>query len=282
MEMDRRNFFKGAAVAAGAAALAGTAIASADERTYELDSEAPAAAAPDPNKPSHYVADPAKIEAAAAAVADGEEYYNSLQFLLDKNAIHEGLLRYTRSMDRVDWDMVTTIFAPHAPANYGMYYEGDFEGFVEYVNDYHFWNTFCRQHRIFNETITIDPDGQHAASETYLMVTLREPFNDGAQGFEFCPSRHNTDYMDKDYYIPQLVDTIGYGRYLDRWEKQADGKWRITERQYNLDFGHQQFITSPSNNRGVNFPLPKDSDWETGEWLDFSYDFLNNDYILSR
>ena len=34
----------------------------------------------------------------------------------------------------------------------------------------------------------------------------------------------------------RLIDSANYGRYLDVWEKRADGRWKIAERAYLTDF----------------------------------------------
>lgn len=271
--LDRRTFVAGAAVA-GVAAVAGAAVANASEKedTDEGNGAAPEQSAYSGSSESANLEDSDLAKVASEKSDPSSDYYQSLQFLLDKNAIQEALIRYTRAMDRVDWDLIKTFYDPDCVCDYGMYYQGDFAGFVDYVNNYHFDNTYCRQHRCFNQTITIAPDGKTAASESYLFVTLREKFVDGIQGLQDVPGVQGCTKEDG-YYQGQLVDTVGYGRYLDCWKKEDDGTWRVTQRIYNQDFGHQQPIIMPVNAGGSKTSDSTD---------DPSYKILDNEYLLAQ
>ncbi len=122
--------------------------------------------------------------------------------LIDKDAIREATLRYTRGLDRHDWDLLNSAYHPGAKDDHGPYI-GDAVGFVDYLrrarqDPDRKWNT--QQHYIMNQTIDLDGDTAHA--ETYYIATMRRKTG--------------------------IVDNAG-GRYADRLERR-DGKWAVVDR----------------------------------------------------
>jgi SnoaL-like domain len=133
--------------------------------------------------------------------------------LMAKQAITEVLYRYCRGLDRMDRDLVLTVWHEGAPARYDMMFDGTGQGFIDWVWPIH--ETFFRHsHQITN--ILIDVDGDRAVSEAYVTVALRSlPGGD------------------------RIVDMISRGRYLDRWSKR-DGRWAIDDRVYVTDLQSQE------------------------------------------
>ena len=123
----------------------------------------------------------------------------ALQRLLDKEAIREASLKYTRGIDRHDDEILRQAFHPDARDDHGDYIGGP-EGLIQYTKSMHSDNWKVHHHFVSNMTIELDGDVAHC--ETYFFVTL---------------ARHEggTD--------------IGIGRYLDRFEKRA-GKWAVADR----------------------------------------------------
>ena len=227
--IERRDFLKGAVVAGGAAAIMG--LAGCSTASGEI---ANAANADD------------RVNSASAAAVDSE----SIAYLLAKDAIRDKLICYCRGMDRVDLDLESTVFADGAPVDYGIYFQGTGQEFIEWVNECHTTTTFATHHRIFNQLIVMEGDDK-AGSETYLHVTLRHHNEDG-----------------------QLVDTTGYGRYLDKWIKE-DGDWKISKRTYHLDMGHDVPIDMPTD-----LSVPYDADTgsaPTGPYLEYGVDVVRQD-----
>ncbi len=121
--------------------------------------------------------------------------------LLDKEAIREATLSYTRGTDRHDHDLMAAVFHPDAAVDQGTYI-GDSAGFVkakrERDDQPSRWDV--HHHYITNQTIELDGDSAHV--ETYILSTLRR--TDG------------------------LIDISG-GRYIDRFERR-DGRWAVADR----------------------------------------------------
>lgn len=133
---------------------------------------------------------------------------DALQGLLDKEAIREVSLRYTRGIDRHDEALLGSAYHAGASDDHGAYI-GSGEGFVEYANRVHAQNWVCHQHYVTNQTIDLAGDTAHC--ESYFLAVLKRP--DG------------------------ICDMVG-GRYIDRIERRA-GRWAVADRicmvEWNVD-----------------------------------------------
>jgi len=123
----------------------------------------------------------------------------ALQDLIEKEAIREAALRYTRGIDRHDEELMLAAYHPDAVDDHGEYI-GNPEGFVAYANKIHSENWVSHHHYVTNHVI--DRDGDSAHSEMYFMAVLKR--------------------------ADRTCDMVG-GRYLDRLEKR-DGKWGVADR----------------------------------------------------
>lgn len=123
----------------------------------------------------------------------------ALQNLLDREAIRDVSLRYTRGIDRHDDALLLSAYHVDAVDDHGAFI-GTPDGFVEYANRVHGQNWVCHQHFVTNQVI--DLDGEAAHCESYFMAVLKRP--DG------------------------VCDFVG-GRYLDRVERR-NGRWAVADR----------------------------------------------------
>ena len=123
----------------------------------------------------------------------------ALQSLLDKEAIRDAALRYTRGVDRHDDALLVSAYHPDATDDHGAFI-GSVEAFVEYVNRVHTQNWVCHQHYVTNQVIDLDGDQAHC--ESYFMAVLKRP--------------------------DATCDLVG-GRYLDRFERRS-GHWAVADR----------------------------------------------------
>jgi SnoaL-like domain len=137
-----------------------------------------------------------------------DEIDHSLRELLDKQAIHEVLMRYCRGIDRCDEELLRTVYHPDATDNHGL--------FVGKAADFIPWalaglkRDESTNHFIANELIEIR--GDVAYSESYLLAVHRRKRDDGS-----------------------LVDLTFAGRYVDRLERR-EGAWKIADRKVVLDW----------------------------------------------
>ncbi len=130
----------------------------------------------------------------------------AMQGLLDKQAITDQLMRYSRAMDRRDWDLVRQVYWPDAADDH-MHYQGDLAGFLEHAKN--FLVDMPTVHFLGNVLVDLESDTL-AFAETYYLAYHDLPGESGRQ------------------------DLILWGRYLDTLEKR-NGDWRISARTLALD-----------------------------------------------
>jgi len=119
--------------------------------------------------------------------------------LLDKEAIREAALRYTRGIDRHDDDLMAQAYHRDATDDHGAYV-GDPAGFIVHAKTTHARNWDVHHHYITNQTIELDGDTAHV--ETYFLAVLRRKTGP--------------------------IDMVG-GRYVDRFERR-EGRWAVADR----------------------------------------------------
>jgi hypothetical protein len=122
--------------------------------------------------------------------------------LLDKEAIHDRLMRYARGIDRNDGDLCQDAFWPDALVDHGhSKFKGDSIGRLFCDVSKH--TTHRQVHYIMN--LLIEINGNLATSE--------------AQSW-YCAETERNE-------VPYLVNRSL--RYIDRWEKR-NGEWRVFHR----------------------------------------------------
>lgn len=142
--------------------------------------------------------------------ADGAAALPSvLTELVAKERIRDVLCRYSRGVDRKDFEMVRSCYHPDATDDHGEY-SGGIEGFIEYVQRAvaRYAGTF---HLLGN--MIIEVDGPVAHAETYSLALHRLPPR---------PGKLNRD-------ITLVL------RYVDVLEER-DGHWRISKRVCTYDW----------------------------------------------
>ena len=129
----------------------------------------------------------------------------ALQQLLDKQSITERLLDYARGVDRIDRELICSVFDPEAQLDYGAMFAGTRDEFADFIGLVH-RAMETHSHHVSNIRITVD--GERAGSEAYVLVLLRSRGIDGT-----------------------LNDSVNSGRYIDEWRRSDEG-WRIVHRRY--------------------------------------------------
>jgi hypothetical protein len=126
----------------------------------------------------------------------------AIRELLDREAIRDCLHRYTRAVDRRDFQLLETVFWPDATDNHGAF-NGPIADFYPWVAER--VRTWPRtQHNI--QQIIISIVGDEAAVETYFVAYQLKPNGNG--GF---------------------FDEYVAGRYLDRMTRR-ENDWRVQKR----------------------------------------------------
>ena len=135
----------------------------------------------------------------------------AMQALLDKQEIYELSCRYMRGLDRLDEDLLLSVFVEDAWCDYG-FISGPAPEFVRFcitaLTDHK-----ANQHMIGN--VLIDLDGDQAFGEVYFQAYHKVM---AESGFE---------------------DVTISGRYLDRYERRA-GVWKFTYRSERVDWSRTE------------------------------------------
>jgi hypothetical protein len=126
--------------------------------------------------------------------------------LWDKQAIRDCLMRYCRAVDRLDRELLITVYHEDAIDDHGVFV-GDREAFADWVMALHSRAQLATQHIITNHNCELDGDVAHA--ETYWLFASMN-----TQGAPL---------------------TLSGGRYIDRFERR-DGRWAIALRKCVADW----------------------------------------------
>jgi hypothetical protein len=131
-----------------------------------------------------------------------------LQSLLDKQAIHEVLMRYCRGVDRLDEAIIRSCYHKGAWDDHGAF-KGDGWEFAAYCV------------KALGEAFTITQ--HHLANE---LVELR---GDAANVESYFTAHHRSEREG------QVRMMVAGGRYVDRFERR-EGEWKIARRVTVLDW----------------------------------------------
>jgi len=177
-----------------------------------------------------------------------------LVHVLEIARIQEVFSRYIRGIDRVDVELMRSVFWEEAHDNHGSYI-GPFEGFIEGALPYG-----AMALPIYHLTSPVHPifrTSTQAKAETYFHFAV---VTEGALPH---PS------PDGDQETSETGQLLGHlcGRYQDLFEKRSN-EWRILSRKVNYDWAHVEpyragweFFQIPEN-RGA--PAPHDSSYAEG------------------
>lgn len=132
-----------------------------------------------------------------------------LRQIADRQAITDLIYRYCRAVDRLDEQLGASIWHEGGEADFGLLFKGTGQGWMAFTCKAHREQILTHQHRMSN--IVIELDGDRAASESYVLATVRM-MQEG-----------------------QLKQWMLWGRYLDEWSRRDD-RWGIDKRLYVDDF----------------------------------------------
>ena len=119
--------------------------------------------------------------------------------LLDRQDIHDALIRFSRGMDRFDRDAFLSAFHADAEIAAGTFV-GQPVALYDWARDMHDVGQTATHHALLNHSCDLDGDTAH--TETYYLFAAR--------------NRDDSNW-------------IAGGRYIDRFERR-DGAWRIAVR----------------------------------------------------
>lgn len=152
----------------------------------------------------------------------------SLEDLLAKDAITDVLARYSRTLDWLDEEGHASCYWPDAAIDYG-FFKGLAADFVPVVMAIE--RASARRWHLSGPPAIHLIDSAHSDVETYGLTAGARQGEDGS-----------------------YAGTMYGGRYLDVFEKRG-GEWRISRRDYVLDWSHP-IPNQPVFDPDAAFPLP--------------------------
>lgn len=163
----------------------------------------------------------------------------AVQELLDRAAIRDCLMLYTRAIDRRDFDLLRNVYWADAMDEHGTV-NRPVEEYIAWVSE--LTKSWIRTMHSLGQML-IQVDGEKAAAETYFTAFHLRPDKQG-----------------------RLYDEFVAGRYLDVFEKR-NGEWRIVQRVTAFEyFRHFQdpceWDSSPFGRRKMGAHKPDDAMYE--------------------
>jgi hypothetical protein len=130
--------------------------------------------------------------------------------------IRDVLIRYTRGIDRMDVELVTSSYHPDAHDDHGAF-QGGIDAFIDWLRS-GVWSYYdTTTHFIGNQLVEVAGDVAHA--ESYCVAYHRRSTREDEVGHDLV---------------------IGL-RYVDRMERR-DGEWRIADRRCVFDWSRRDPI----------------------------------------
>lgn len=135
----------------------------------------------------------------------------ALQQLIDKDAIRELVLLYSRAIDRQDVALLRDLYTADATDSHGDTFDGPADAYCDFIEKSMPYMPYSGHH-VCNHMISVD--GDEASGEVYALAYHLIPGRNGAGDEE--------DFMAV--------------RYIDNYRREADGKWRFSKRVVTYDF----------------------------------------------
>jgi hypothetical protein len=134
-----------------------------------------------------------------------------MQLLIDKDAIRDLVLRYSRGVDRQDFALLRSLYTQDAVEdNHAGLFTGSAEAYVDWLES-SLPRVAMTTHAVQNHLIVVE-DEIHAQGEVYVLAYHRLPAEGGG-----------------------WFDQIHGSRYLDHYEKR-NGRWLFARRSVAIDW----------------------------------------------
>jgi ketosteroid isomerase-like protein len=159
---------------------------------------------------------------------------DALQYLLDKDAIRDLALCYSRAIDRKDVALLRDLYTEDATDTHGTTFDGPAGKYCDFIEASLPYMNYSA-HNICNHLISIE--GDEGNGEVYALA------------YHYIPDRKNPGSMIEDFM------TV---RYIDNYRRCADGKWRFSKRVVTYDM----HIVRPFDGDGLLGTSPVDPSYD--------------------
>jgi ketosteroid isomerase-like protein len=156
----------------------------------------------------------------------------ALQQLIDKDAIRDLVLLYSRAIDRQDIELLADLYTEDATDSHGDSFDGSAEDYCKFIAASFPYMPYSGHH-VCNHMISVD--GDEGNGEVYALAYHLIPGQDGSREEDFMAVR-----------------------YIDNYRRCADGKWRFSKRVVTYDFQ----LRRPFDGKGLFGLRDKDPSYE--------------------
>lgn len=139
---------------------------------------------------------------------------DSLATLLAKEDIRELVLLYSRGVDRKDGELLRTLYTADATDTHGDTFDGPASDYVNFLEKSFPYMRYSGHH-VCNHLISVD--GNEGEGEVYALAWHLIP--DGKSGW---------------------LEDFMCVRYIDKYRKEGDGRWRFAKRVVTYDLRSRQ------------------------------------------
>jgi ketosteroid isomerase-like protein len=142
---------------------------------------------------------------------------DALQQLLDKEAIRELVLLYSRGVDRKDVALLRDLYTADATDTHGDSFDGPADGYCDFLEKSMPYMRYSGHH-VCNHLISVD--GDSGDGEVYALAWHQIPDRNGG-----------------------WIEDFMCVRYIDNYRRESDGKWRFSQRVVTYDLRTQRPYT---------------------------------------
>ncbi len=134
----------------------------------------------------------------------------ALQQIMDKEAIRDLVLLYSRAVDRKDPALLRDLYTEDATDSHGDSFDGPADKYCDFIEQSLPYMPYSGHH-VCNHLISVE--GDEGNGEVYALAYHLIPDRDGGQEEDFMAVR-----------------------YIDNYRRCADGQWRFSKRVVTYDF----------------------------------------------
>ena len=151
----------------------------------------------------------------------------TVEQLLAREEIRELALLYSRGVDRKDGELLRTLYTADATDTHGDTFDGPADEYVDFLESAFPFMRYSGHH-ICNHLISVE--GDEGEGEVYTLALHILPDGDGG-----------------------WLEDMMCVRYLDRYRREADGRWRFARRivTYDMRIQRPYAASGPSTTEGL-------------------------------
>ncbi len=142
---------------------------------------------------------------------------HALQTLIDKDAIRDLVLCYSRAIDRQDIELLADLYTEDATDTHGDSFDGSAEDYCKFIAGSLPYMPYSGHH-VCNHLISVD--GDEGNGEVYALA------------YHVIPDMSGVDANANDGRQEDFMAV----RYIDNYRRCADGRWRFSKRVVTYDF----------------------------------------------